>query len=98
MQRVDIYIDRITVLVHDLDGLLGVLPDLDGMQARKFSDAMCDVGDVVARVELPQLLEGNGLRTLLASIGLVPVIAVKYLVVGIASHLEAMVPKAFMQI
>ena len=96
MQRIDIHIQDIAVLVNDAHRFLQSAIGFDLLQAAVYAHAMIDMRDIISRLQFPQRAQGDRLILIIGLLYLVFMIALEYLVIGIANDFQIVIDKSFM--
>ena len=96
VERVDTDVKRVAMVVSNAQHLLFLAVQLDGHQSLETPDAVVDMGDIVSRLEVVEVLQGYGLLGAKVVAQVVAVVTLKDLVVGVAAHLVVMVDEARM--
>ena len=92
----DAHVKQVAVVINQADCFLWFAIVFDGFETVEASDAVVDVGDIVARLQLIEVFQRNGLlgREVVAQVE--AVVTLEDLVVGVATHLEVFVDEAAM--
>ena len=96
VERVDADVKRVAVVVCDAQHLLLLAVQLDGHQSLEASDAMVDMGDIVAGLQVVEVLEGDGLLGAEVVSQVIAMVTLEDLVIGVAAHLVIMIDEACM--
>ena len=98
MQGVDAHIEDVATLVGQLDDLLLLAVDLGLLQSLIDADPEVDVDHIVARLEVIDLLEGDGLALLIAVAQHHTLLLLQELMVGIDGRFVGLVAEALVQL
>ena len=98
MEAVDADVEGVVVFVKEAYDFLCVAVGGDFLQSAEAPHAVVDMGDIVAWLELEELLEGEGLVGVAHVADGVFMITLKYLVVGKADNMLIIVNKAMIDL
>ena len=99
VQAMDAHVQDVVVAVLQADRLLLAAAGVDGLQSAEHPDAMVDMHDEVAGLQLRELLQCERLRVLAeALLQPVAVVALEDLVVGVERQLQFGIDEAFVQV
>src|ERR1700722_14772474 len=95
MQRIDIDIEDIAVLVNDPDGLLQPAPRLDLLKTAVNPHSVIDMGDVIPWLQFAEGSKRDRLVLVIGLLDLVFMITLEDLVIGVADYFQIVIDKAF---
>ena len=83
MQRVDAHVEQVAIVINQADSLLRLAVVFDGLETIKATDAVVDVGDIVAGFQLVEVFQRDGLSGRVVVAQVETMVTFKNLVVSI---------------